>query len=182
MEMVEKAIEFAAKAHEGQYRKASDLPYIVHPYAVAMMLLKEGCRKEVVAAALLHDTVEDTAVTNEEIKAEFGSDVARIVEACTEPPKNVRWEERKQHTIERLKTAEEEICMLICADKLHNLKTIHEELRKSGESVWHAFSRGKEKQEWYYRKIAETIALHHSFPLLEQLQSEIKQVFGVIRT
>lgn len=72
--------------------------------------------------------------------------------------------------------------MLICADKRHNLKTIHEELRKSGESVSNAFSRGKEKQEWYYRKIAETIALHHSFPLLEQLQSEIKQVFGVIRT
>lgn len=83
METYTKALIFAAKAHHGQYRKGSGLPYIVHPIAVAALAHERGWPEHVVTACLLHDTVEDTATTIEDIRAEFGEKVARIVAALT---------------------------------------------------------------------------------------------------
>lgn len=89
METYTKALIFAAKAHHGQYRKGSGLPYIVHPIAVAALAHERGWPEHVVVACLLHDTVEDTATTIEDIRTEFGDKVARIVEALTRRPGEV---------------------------------------------------------------------------------------------
>ncbi|NRD80225.1 bifunctional (p)ppGpp synthetase/guanosine-3',5'-bis(diphosphate) 3'-pyrophosphohydrolase [Bacillus sp. BRMEA1] len=152
--MIEKALEFAAKAHEGQVRKTNNTPMITHPIQVAEILKANGFADEVVAAGYLHDTVEDTDVTLEDIRHEFGSEVARIVAGNTED-KTKSWEERKQHTIDWIRIAPFEIKALIVADKWDNLKSMAADYEVMGDSLWNCFHRGKENQKWYYSQIAE---------------------------
>lgn len=150
-----KAKQFATRAHQGQSRKTTqtDTPYIEHPIRVAKTLEKAGFSEEVVMAAYLHDTIEDTTVTTADIEKAFGPEVLQIVLANTEN-KNHTWESRKQHTIEWVREAPLEIKALIVADKLDNLSSIIEEYSQVGDKVWSAFHRGKDKQAWYYRGIA----------------------------
>lgn len=157
MDIEYRAIEFAARAHRHQVRKGSDTPYISHPYAVGMMLARAGFDGEVVAAGILHDTVEDTPVTLDELRQEFGERVASIVEGCTEPNKSASWEERKEHTIHYLTTASYEVRAVACADKLHNLSTMVEGYAALGDGVWSRFKRGREQQEWYYRSLVASL-------------------------
>ena len=136
MSIVERAIIFAAKAHEGQTRKLTDIPYITHPFAVGMLLQKSNCTDEVIAAGILHDTLEDTSTTYEELTEHFGVYIANLVVAASEPDKSLPWEARKQHTIERLKGAYLEEIQVITADKLHNLRSIRSDLEVEGEKIW----------------------------------------------
>ena len=177
MDLIDKALQIASMAHEGQYRKNTKIPYIAHPVAVGMILQKAGYSEEMVVAGILHDTVEDTDITIEDIEREFGIEVARIVEGCSEPDKSLSWEERKEHTIEFLKTASEEIRAVACADKLHNVRSIREDVEQSGEKVWSRFRRGKKEQEWYYRNVVESLGYATRFPLLEELVKEIECLF-----
>ncbi|WP_102262737.1 HD domain-containing protein [Mesobacillus jeotgali] len=177
MDLIDKALQIASMAHEGQYRKNTKIPYIAHPVAVGMILQKAGYSEEMVAAGILQYTVEDTDITMEDVKREFGTEVARIVEGCSEPDKSLSWEERKEHTIEFLKTASEEIRVVACADKLHNVRSIREDVEQSGEKVWSRFRRGKKEQEWYYRNVVESLGYATSFPLLEELVKEIECLF-----
>lgn len=157
MNLVEKAREFAIAAHDGQTRRVSLQPYFVHTEAVAMILKEAGLSPEVIAAGYLHDTVEDTSVTIEKIKSEFGETVAELVAGNTED-KTKTWEERKAHTIEVVKTAIFEVKCLVAADKLDNIKSIIEEANLNNQQdIWVHFKRGKEKQAWYYQSIAQAL-------------------------
>ena len=101
--MVDKAITFATKAHEGQFRKGTKLPYIVHPLEVGVIVSRMTQDKEVIAAAILHDTLEDCKeVTFSVLCQEFGERVAEIVRAESEE-KGGTWNERKANTVRRLK-------------------------------------------------------------------------------
>src|SRR5205814_6539887 len=123
--MINVAIEVAARAHYGQVRKGTDIPYISHPYAVGMMLARTGCPEEIITAGILHDTVEDTNITLEYLREKFGEKVASIVEGCSEPHHgSAPWEARKAHTLEYLRNAPWEVKVVTCADKLHNIGTI----------------------------------------------------------
>jgi len=153
-ERLVKAKEFATKAHEGQVRKSTGTPMISHPIRVAKMLQDYGFEPEVVAAGYLHDVVEDTSYTLENIVAEFGEDVARVVAGNTED-KSKTWEERKAHTIEHIKTAPLEVKALIVADKLDNLSCLIEDYERFGEDLWNHFKRGKDQQKWYFESVAE---------------------------
>ena len=153
--MIFRAIEFAARAHRDHYRKGTRIPYIVHPLNAAKILIEYGCGEEVVAAGILHDTTEDTPVTLEEIRKEFGDKVATLVEAASEPDKSDTWEHRKSHIIDFLKTAPLDVLILSCADKLDNVMCIIEDVEKDGKSIWERFRRPKDDQEWYYRSLAE---------------------------
>jgi len=178
MRLIELAIEVAAKAHQNQYRKLTDIPYITHPYSVGMLLFKEGCKEEVVCAGILHDTVEDTDLTVEDIRIQFGTEVVELVESCSEPNKEASWEERKQHTIDSLKDVSKDSAMIVCADKLHNLRSIRQDLDRMGELAWGKFKRGRDKQEWYYQGILENLS--HKLaaePLFEELSNEMNLVF-----
>ncbi|HEY5140625.1 MAG TPA: HD domain-containing protein [Methylococcales bacterium] len=132
------ALEFAVivawRAHSGQVRKGSSTPYISHPLAVAKMLLKADCSQEVVVAALLHDTVEDTATTLEYIRDTFGETVAMIVAGCTELHCDLGWEECKRRHIARIETACRDVQMVTCADKLHNVCSMASQYTQRGES------------------------------------------------
>ena len=154
---IEEAIEVAAEAHHGQYRKGTSTPYITHPYAVGLILMEAGCTEVVIIAGILHDTVEDTDLTLDFIRERFGDAVANIVDGCSEN-KALRWRARKTERIEALRTASPEVCTVTCADKLHNLRTIISEYDDIGDSVWDRFHGGVEDQAWYYRSILNAIA------------------------
>ena len=181
-EIVFQAIEFAAQAHWGQFRKGSDLPYMVHPLGVARILIECRADKEVVAAGLLHDTVEDTRVTLAEIERDFGPRVARLVEGASEPDRSETWEKRKRHTLAHLRTAPAEVLLVVGADKLDNIRSIQEDLTRLGAALWDRFNRPREAQKWYYASLVEVLG--------ERLQEEpaaslfrvfaeaVRQVFG----
>ncbi|WML38157.1 HD domain-containing protein [Neobacillus sp. OS1-2] len=177
MNVIEKALQIASKAHANQFRKHTDIPYITHPVAVGMMLMKAGYGDDLVAAGILHDTVEDTSLTLADIERDFGRIIARIVEGCSEPDKSLSWEERKKHTIEFLKTAPDEVRAVACADKLHNIQSIIEDYKQMGESVWERFNRGKGDQEWYYRNVVESLGYQTNIRLLDELKNEVDQLF-----
>ncbi|RJR52654.1 MAG: bifunctional (p)ppGpp synthetase/guanosine-3',5'-bis(diphosphate) 3'-pyrophosphohydrolase [Desulfobacteraceae bacterium] len=153
-----RAIYVASKAHLHQSRKSEDLPFITHPFGVGIILARAGCPEEVIVAGILHDTVEDTPLTLDDIRREFGERVASIVASSSEPDRSLPWEKRKAHTVESVKSAVLEVKMVVCADKLHNVKTIDSKKREIGEQVWERFRRGREKQEWYYRALAENLS------------------------
>jgi (p)ppGpp synthase/HD superfamily hydrolase len=179
MNKLDQAIRFAAKAHSTQHRKGTDIPYITHPFAVGMILLKASCTEEEIIAGILHDTLEDTDVTEEDILKHFGSRVLTIVKGCSEPDKEASWEERKKHTLEFLKGASYSIRQVTCADKLHNLRSIKLDLENLGEQAWDRFKRGRDSQKWYYTGIVDSLGYAGSFPLLDELQNEVAEVFGL---
>lgn len=181
MGVIEEAIAFAAEAHSGQQRKATGRPYIWHPLAVGRLLADYGYPEHVVVAGLLHDTVEDTSVTLDDLDRLFGARVAAIVEGCTEPNhRSLRWEERKTHTIGALPGASLDVRVVVASDKIDNLRSIAEDLETIGESVWERFRRDRPKQEWYYRGIAAAIRrnLAHDPPIFALLDYEVARVFG----
>ena len=109
MSLLDTAIEVAARTHRDQLRKGTDVPYIAHPYGVGLMLARAGYDEEVIVAGILHDTVEDTDVTLEQVEEMFGARVAGIVRGCSEPDKDLSWEVRKRHTMKQLATASMEV-------------------------------------------------------------------------
>jgi (p)ppGpp synthase/HD superfamily hydrolase len=178
MDIIEKALLVAAMAHDHQFRKKTNIPYITHPVAVGMLLMKAGYDDELIAAGILHDTVEDTPLTLKNIEETFGSKVARIVEGCSEPDKTLAWEDRKRHTIEYLRTAPLEIRVVACADKLHNIRSISDDYEQMGEDVWTKFKRGRDQQKWYYQNVLASLGLQSSFNLLEELDIEVNRLFN----
>jgi (p)ppGpp synthase/HD superfamily hydrolase len=176
------AIELAARAHHNQVRKGTEIPYIVHPLAVAGLLIRAGCPEHMVIAALLHDVVEDTAVTLAEIRSQFGRDVAELVVALSEPDKKAAWEDRKAHTIEYLeKQANEDVLLIALADKLDNIRAIREGLESDGERFWERFNRPREKQKWYYERLDEVftarVRLEPALRLLSAFKADMNKVF-----
>jgi len=177
------AIELAARAHHGQVRKGSEIPYLVHPLAVAGILIRANCPEHLVIAGILHDTLEDTPVTLEEIRLPFGREVADLVVALSEPDKKAPWEERKAHTIDHLEQmATLDMLLVSVADKLDNMRAIREGLESAGQAFWLRFNRPRENQEWYYQRLADVferrissgagVALAHAFKI------EVVRVFG----
>lgn len=153
MNLVEKAKDFAEQAHTGQVRKLTGMPMFEHLVRVAEILQDAGLPDEVVAAGYLHDTVEDTDVTPEDILNTFGEKVAFIVAGHTED-KSKSWEERKQHTIDELADPNTPLSIraLIIADRLDNLKSLQSGVEENGEDVWAKFKRGRDKQAWYFKE------------------------------
>lgn len=161
------------------------MPFIAHPVGVALILQEMGCHETVVAAGLLHDIVEDTVVTPEEIRQNFGDEVADIVAGCTEPPKKRdNWESRKMHSIRMLTDAPMSVKLVAAADKYHNLSHTLQNLRSEGNSVWRRFGRGPEQQAWYYRTALVSILANvpdpESYPIFEQLSEVIDELFEEI--
>jgi len=180
--LIDKAIGFAARAHKGQPRKIGGVPYIAHPVGVAFILQQMGCHETVVAAGLLHDTVEDTKVTPEEIQRNFGDEVAYIVAGCTELPKERNnWESRKLHMIRTLADAPISVKLVAAADKYHNLSHSLYNSRDGSRSMWGRFGRGIEQQAWYYRKVSESILSNNPdperYPIFQQLLDVVDDLF-----
>lgn len=157
-QMVAHAITFAKKAHEGQFRKGTKRPYIVHPMEVGEIVATLTSDEEIISAALLHDTIEDCkGITRELLAQEFSERVAALVDQESED-KSKSWLERKSHTIEHLKYAPYEVRMIGLADKLSNIRDIDRDYPVVGEDLWNRF-RMKDKNTigWYYKGVRESL-------------------------
>ncbi|UCE14570.1 MAG: HD domain-containing protein [Candidatus Heimdallarchaeota archaeon] len=186
---VTKAFEFAYLKHKGGTRKTSGVPYIVHPMTVAIILMKNFVNEDLVIAGLLHDVVEDTGVTFSELQKNFGIQVTRLVKAVTEPTELKKvsdprktWKQRKQHTIDLLKSAEQDVRILSCADKLSNIRDLKADHAKVGEDIWGKFNAPKKEQEWYYRSLCSAFAYGQEtitdLSLYQEFRDCVEQLFG----
>lgn len=150
--IITKAINAAAALHDGQERKGDGLPYIVHPFSVALILMEYSQDEDVIVAGLLHDTIEDTGYTKEQMKEEFGERVTSLVCDLTELPKSFSWQERKDSYLKHLETTSHESKLICAADKLHNLQSMLEAFRKFGEKAHEKFNAPADKKLWFYEE------------------------------
>ncbi|RSK26747.1 bifunctional (p)ppGpp synthetase/guanosine-3',5'-bis(diphosphate) 3'-pyrophosphohydrolase [Bacillus sp. HMF5848] len=163
--LIDKAVRYAAKAHEGQYRKTEKVSYITHPFTVALYVFdalvetdfSPATKEAIVIAALLHDVWEDTEISLDDIRNEFGEQVAKLVYGASEPDKSQTWKSRKQHTIDSLRLAPLEVKYIVCADKTHNITSLLNDYEKHGDNIWRSFKGTKEEQHWYYSEIAKSL-------------------------
>lgn len=156
---LQRAFRYAAVQHAGQTRKQSAVPYLSHLMAVASLVLEAGGDEDMAIAALLHDVVEDCGGMPRlrEIRKQFGTRVAKIVEGCTDSfgePKP-EWMERKKGYLREVKHAGAETRLVSASDKLHNVRTILADYRQHGEAIWTRFSGKKEGTLWYYRALSD---------------------------
>ncbi len=177
---VDAALVLAARAHRAQCRKGTDIPYIVHPVQVAMILMRHGFDEDLVVAGVLHDTVEDTGVSMDEIRAGFGDAVADLVAAVSETKVDGNgerrpWRVRKAEQIAHLARADERVAALKAADSLHNLECTVAELPAVGAAVWARFNASAEDWLWYHRSVADLVRerLGAGHPLVAELDRAI---------
>ena len=170
MELVSRAIEFAVKAHDGMRRKKSEAPYILHPMEAAVIVGTITADQHLIAAAALHDVVEDAQITLEEIEASFGERVRELVESETENkredlPASDTWRIRKEESLEVLKNTEDiGVITVWLADKLANMRSIYREWKVEGDAMWQRFNQNDaNEQAWYYTSIVDfTKRLSHT--------------------
>ena len=150
------AIRFATEKHEGQCRKGTMIPYIVHPMETMQILHSMDAGVELMMAGVLHDTLEDTETTYDELELLFGKKVADWVQVHTED-KQKTWEERKEKEIQDTIDGDINLKALVLADKLANLRAIARDYARIGDELWTRFSKGKENQAWYYSAIQDAL-------------------------
>lgn len=176
--MIKKAAEFARVAHEGEFRKGSRIPYIYHPMEVALLVAGMTRDEDVIAAAYLHDVLEDTPVTPEELGQAFGPRILKLVQFETED-KTLSWRERKEHTIRHLSDAPREVRILTLADKLSNMRSTARDYLMMGDQVWQRFHETrKSSHQWYVAGILEALADFRSYPEYQEMHRLYEMVFG----
>ena len=162
MELVSEAIMFAVAAHDGMRRKKSETPYILHPMEAAVIVGTMSDDQELIAAAVLHDAIEDAGVAIETIEAKFGKRVRALVESETEDkradlPPSATWRIRKEESLLVLKNTDDTAVLMVwLGDKLANMRAIYRDFKVEGNAMWQRFNqKNVEEQAWYYRSIAK---------------------------
>ena len=175
MELVSEAIAFAVKAHDGMRRKKSEAPYILHPMEAAVIVGTMSDDQNLIAAAALHDVVEDAGITIDEVEEKFGTRVRELVESETEdkrtdlPPSDT-WRIRKEESLAVLKNTDDiGVLMVWLGDKLANMRSIYRDFKVEGDAMWQRFNqKDVNEQAWYYRSIVTlTERLSHTSAWLE---------------
>ncbi len=158
----DRALVFAHELHRFQNRKTNSIPYISHLLSVAALVIEDDGDEDQAIAALLHDAVEDQGglPTLERIRAEFGERVAEIVAACTDTHQIPKpdWRPRKEAYLASLPGKPIYILKVVCADKLHNARSILTDLRIEGPALWNEFTGGQSGSLWYYRALHTALA------------------------
>jgi myo-inositol-1(or 4)-monophosphatase len=185
MELVSEAIAFAVNAHDGMRRKRSDTPYILHPMEAAAIVGTMSDDQNLIAAAALHDVVEDAGITIEEIEENFGTRIRKLVESETEdkranlPPENT-WRIRKEESLEELANCgDTDVLILWLGDKLSNMRSFYRIWKNEGDSMWQSFNQKDPlQQKWYYSRIAELTSPLKEFSAWQEYNELLKIVFG----
>lgn len=182
--LFERAAVFAAVAHRGTTRKGSRIPYLSHPMEAAAIVAEMTDDEELIAAAVLHDVVEDTEVTLEELSSYFGERITHYVACETEDkrrefPAESTWMMRKQETITFLtEEADRNAKMLALADKLSNLRSISRDVRDMGDRLWERFNqKDKVMHGWMYRQVAVALEELSGYPVWQEYDRLVREVF-----
>jgi myo-inositol-1(or 4)-monophosphatase len=180
-QLFDKALKFATDAHSGTERRGKGFPYIIHPMEAVAIVATITSDQELLAAAILHDTVEDTDATFEQIRELFGERVATLVHHETAPlPSNAPWRTRKQSQVDLIASAPRDSKIVAIGDKLSNLRAIASDFKQIGDELWKRFSapNGMEDVAWYYRKLSVALSdLDGTLPYQEFLKL-LEETFG----
>ena len=177
----DKAVKFAVEAHQGTERRGKGYPYIIHPMEAASIVSTITNDQELLAAAILHDNVEDTEVTFEQIREQFGNRVAELVQHETAPSdESLTWREKKTAQLNQLANAPFDSKVVALGDKLSNMRGIAWDYRKVGDEVWKLFHapNGKTDVEWYYRSLAEALSELKETLAYQEFVNLFEEVFG----
>ena len=182
-ELLDRAIIFAVKAHAGTERRGKGFPYIVHPMEAMEIVATITPDQELLAAAVLHDVVEDTEISADEIRREFGDRIAALVVAESDVfvegvSEEDSWHDRKQAAMDRLAAAPHDAKIVAMGDKLSNMRAIARDYAVKGDELWKIFhAKDPRDHEWHYRGLAAALEeLKDSFAYQEFVKL-IDQVF-----
>lgn len=185
VDLLEKAIIFAVHAHNGMIREKSGTPYILHLMEATTIASTLTDDREVLAAVMLHDTVEDTDVTLDDIRHEFGDRVARLVQGETENEyhgltREESWKLRKEESLMRLRANNDHsVKIMWLSDKLSNTRSLLRIHVQQGDKMWEMFhQKDKRVQEWYYRSVAEALSDFSETPAYREYITLINFIFG----
>ena len=182
--LLDRAVVFAVRAHAGTERRGKGFPYIVHPLEAVGIVATMTSDQELLSAAVLHDTVEDTDITLEQIRAEFGNRIASLV--ATETDMSVgemnlekNWRIRKQAAIDRLASASRDAKIVALGDKLSNMRAIARDYSIQGDALWNLF-RVKERKdhEWHYRGLVSALSELNDTFAYKEFSQLVDEVFG----
>jgi myo-inositol-1(or 4)-monophosphatase len=182
--ILDKAIVFAVKAHAGTERRGKAFPYIVHPLEAVEIVATMTTDQELLAAAALHDTVEDTDVTLDDIRREFGDRVAKLVEEESDVfmegvSEADSWHERKQAAIDRLSRASRDAKMVALGDKLSNARIIYRDFVQKGDKLWSIFHvKDVKEHEWHYRGLASSLKVLEGTFAYTEFTDLVEKIFG----
>jgi len=189
-QLIRKAITFAIKVHEQdtkKKRKGKDIPYITHPLAVSLILSLVTKDDNIIAAGLLHDTIEDCfpygSVTKKLIEKEFNKDISCMVNNVTEQDKTLPWFERKMEALKHINNMDKNSLLVKSADILHNLSELNDDIKLHGISFFKVFNASKEETILRYKKlIPELKNTWIENPLISDLESELQTLISLTRT
>lgn len=181
--LLDRAIVFALRAHAGTERRGKGFPYIVHPLEAVTIVATMTSDQELLAAAALHDTVEDTDVTIDQIRAEFGDRIASLVAADSDMPvqgmnAEDSWYVRKQAAIDRIAASSHDAKIVAMGDKLSNMRAIARDYVMQGDALWNLFRvKNRKDHEWHYRGLAEALRELQDTFAYKEFEQLINQVF-----
>ena len=182
-EFVDKALKFAIEAHANTERRGKGTPYVIHVLEAAAIVETMTKDPELLAAAALHDTIEDTDVTAEDIIREFGPRVASLVVSESDVmPEGISeedsWHMRKQAAMDRLAAASHDAKIVALGDKLSNMRAIYRDYLEIGDELWKRFHAPKPgDHEWHYRGLAKSLDELSEFDAYKEFVWRIDEVF-----
>lgn len=178
--LFDRAVIFAAQAHGGTERRGKGYPYIIHPMEAVTIVATITNDPEMLAAAILHDAVEDTSATIEQIRSEFGDRVADLVQHETAPlPDDAPWRTRKEAQLEQLRNAPFDSKVVALGDKLSNMRALAVDYRAIGDQLWSRFHapNGKTDIAWYYRSLADALSELKGTSAFQEFVNLINETF-----
>ena len=182
--LLDRAIIFAVRAHAGTERRGKGFPYIVHPMEAVEIVATITPDQELLAAAALHDTVEDTDVTVDQIRAEFGERIANLVASESDEfpdglSETESWHIRKQAAIDRLSKASHDAKIVAMGDKLSNMRAIARDYARKGDDLWKIFHvTDKASHEWHYRGLLESLRELEDTFAFREFEQLVNKVFN----
>ena len=182
--LLDRAIVFAVRAHAGTERRGKGFPYVVHPMEAMEIVATMTSDQELLAAAALHDTVEDTAVTVERIRAEFGERVASLVAAESDSFEEAKdgedaWHARKRVALERLSSASRDVKVVALGDKLSNMRAIARDYAVQGDALWALFhTTDPAEHAWRYYALLDALRELQDTCAYREFEHLVHQVFG----
>ena len=183
--LLDRAITFAVKAHQGMERKGKGFPYIVHPMEAVCIVATMTNDQELLAAAALHDVIEDTDTTADDLKKEFGERVAMLGEAESDDKtggsKADTWHQRKQDTLDRLRNADLDIKIVALGDKLSNMRAIAHDYAVLGDELWNRFTvKDPAEHAWRYHALAEALNDLSDTDAYKEFHTLVNKTFGTL--
>ena len=181
--LFDRAARYAIEAHADTERRGKGFPYIIHPMEAAAIVATITADPEILAAAILHDVVEDTDRTVEDLRAEFGDRIAELVASESEDPmahlsEEASWHARKQAAIDRLANAPHDAKIVAMGDKLSNMRAIARDHEQIGDEIWNLFhTKEKSEHEWHYRGLAASLSDLSGTAAYREFVALIDQVF-----